>query len=202
MSMSQAEVDLYNLAMDDLGQTPIETGDDGSPGGAVAERRYRACVRDLLSRRDWTFNSSLQQLSRLEAAPAGHYLYEYQLADGQTPLAVFDDLTCKRPYRDYRIFNGNLQANAETLWAELRNDDAPGRWPDHFKTLVRWYIAASACNQHTGSRTLRADLMRECFGDSPERDGGLFGVSVGLDSVAQDSDMLVVAPGPLIEARE
>lgn len=202
MTLSQSELDLYNLAMDDIGQTPIESSDDATPGADVAERRYRHCVGYLLDLRAWSFNRFYTQLSQLEAAPTSGYLYAYNYGSATPPLGVFDRLSPLRPFREFIIADNELHTDAEELWAVLPSDGDPGRWPQHFRTLVTTYIAAKACLQHTGSRTLADDLMTTAMGTPQDRPwGGLCGASRAIDSQYEEQTALTIAPGGLLGAR-
>ncbi|MEO0606604.1 MAG: hypothetical protein AAFY82_00125 [Pseudomonadota bacterium] len=204
MALNQAEVDLYNLAMDSIGQSPIESSEEDQPGTEVAERRYRSSIGYLLGLRTWSFDREIIQLSQLSTAPTTGFDYAYQLTTGKRPRAVYEDLECKRPYRDFRILNNELHADAEVLYGEFASDGDPARWPDTFKKLAEVYLAAQSCMQHTGSRTLRRDLMSECFGpdESARPWGGLCGTALAVDSQYEESFELSVAPGPLMEARQ
>ena len=203
---TQAEVDLYNLAMGELGQSPIESFDDGSPASENAEVSYRHTVDFLLGLRQWSFQRRVVQLSQMEAAPQSGYEYQFEIPGASRVLSVFEDLeSAHRPLREgWRFYDGRIHARYETLWAEVPLATDPTSWPSVFRRLVVVAIAEAACMKATANRALRTELRMQAYGsDSDYPWGGLVAASVALDSQSDpgDHDQLIVGAGPLIEAR-
>lgn len=203
---TQAEVDLYNLAMGEIGHSGIESFDDGTPAAEAAELRYRHTIGFLLGLRQWTFQRKVVQLSRLEAAPQSGYEYQYEIPGASRVLSVFKDLSsAHRPLREgWRFYEGRIHSHYETLWAEVPVVSDPTSWPQVFQRLAVIAIAEAGCMQHTANRALKADLRMQAYGSESDYPyGGLVAAAIAQDSQQDpgDHDQMIVGPGPLIEAR-
>lgn len=203
---TQAEVDLYNLAMGEIGHSPIESFDAGSPAAEMAERAYRHTVGFLLGLRQWTFQRRVVQLSRLEAAPQSGYEYQFDVPGASRVLSVFESLdSAHRPLREgWRVYDSRIHAHYETLWAEVSIESPPDDWPAIFQRLAVIALAEARCMQHTANGALRRELRMQAYGSESDYPwGGLVAAAIAQDSQADpgDHDQLIVGAGPLIEAR-
>lgn len=203
---TQAEVALYNLAMAELGQSPIESFNDGSPAAEMAETSYRHTVGFLLGLRQWTFQRKVVQLTRLEAAPQSGYDYQFEIPGASRVLSVFEDLSqAHRPLREgWRFYEGRIHSFHETLWAEVSVSTTPADWPATFTRLAVIALAEAACMQATANTALKRLLREQAYGSGDDYPhGGLVATAVAEDGQADpgDHDVMMVGPGPLIEAR-
>jgi hypothetical protein len=202
---TQEAVALYNLALEELGQSPIDDFGDASPGAENAEARYTQTVGFLLGLRTWSFQKTVVQLSRLEAAPSTGYEYAFEIPGAQYVLSVFESLEARdRPLREgWRVYEGRVHANHETLWAEIPAANDPSAWPPVFRQLVIKAVAEACCMQHTSNRALKADLRQEAYGSAEDYPyGGLVAAATQLDSQADKGEEMTVGRGPLLEARD
>jgi hypothetical protein len=199
---AQSEVDLYNLALDELGQSPIQSFSAEAPGAENAERRYRQVIGEITEARPWSFLMQRVALSRLGEASPTHYSFQFDVPGNEQVHAVYDRAESNRPFLDYRFMDGRVHANCEALHAEVRLVRSPELWPHKFRQLAIKALAAAGCMQHTGSRTLRNDLMQEAYGLPSEAGrGGLMGQAIALDGQNEPSAQLVLEDGPLIDVR-
>lgn len=201
----QEAVALYNLALEELGQAPIDDFGDDSPGAENAASRYNQTINFLLGLRTWSFQKSVVQLSRLEAAPSTGYDYAFEIPGAKYVLSVFESLADRdRPLRQgWRVYQNQVHSNYETLWAEIPAANDPAAWPPVFRQLAIKAIAEACAMQHTSNRALKADLRQEAYG-SPEDYpyGGLVAAAIALDSQADKGEEMTVGRGPLLEARD
>lgn len=203
---TQEDVEIYNLAMAELGQSPIESFDDGSPAAEMAGASYRHTVGFLMGLRQWTFQRKVVQLTRLEAAPNTGYTYQFEIPGASRVLSVFEDLAqAHRPLREgWRVYEGRIHAYKETLWAEISAETGPSDWPATFRRLAVIALAEAACMQATANTALKRMLREQAYGSGEDYPrGGLVAAAMAEDSQADpgDHDEMMVGPGPLIEAR-
>jgi hypothetical protein len=142
------------------------------------------------------------QLSRLSEPSPSHYSYQFDVPGNEQVHAVYRAEDDAKPFLDYRFMDGKVHANEETLFAEIRLNRSPDRWPHKFRRLGITALAASAAMQHTGSRTLRADLHQQAYGTSTEQGrGGLMGEAIAMDGQNEPSPQIILEDGPLIDVR-
>lgn len=200
---TQAKVEMYNDAMDELGESPIDAFDGGQPAAQDAARRFHSVSRKYLSLHRWTFQKIRVPLSRKAAPPNFQYTYAFDVPNGATVHELYCSPDTDRPERAFRREGLMIVSNAEQLWAVTDGGGDAANWPAYFKALVSKGIAAASCMQITGNRSWRDELMTEAEGIVSERPyGGLFRAAREADS-AQDNGgpPMELGAGPLVEAR-
>lgn len=82
-------LDIVNLALSRLGESPIASMDEASPAAVTARAQYDPARRAALRSYNWTFSLRRKKLNRLLAPVEGHYQYTFQLpADCLRPLRL------------------------------------------------------------------------------------------------------------------
>lgn len=202
MALGQADVALYNAAMDELGGTPINAFDDATPAADGSERRYRNVRNFCLGLRAWSWQTTRAQLARLEAPSPTHFAYQYTLPEGKV-MAVYTSADTDRPTTQFTLQGGKLHTNFEQIWITHDGlEPDPGTWSASFTAAVQKALAASACMQVTGDKGLRATLHAEAYGSPSEHyKGGLMGVAISEDSKSEPGTGFSLDAGDLIRAR-
>lgn len=202
----QSKIDLYNLALEEIGQSPISSFEDDSPAAANAASRYDQTLRFMRGLRFWSFEKEIRELNRRSAAPTTGYDYAFSAPGGQT-LAVFREISPhQRPLREgWRVYKNEIHSHFEQLWAEIRVEKDPPDWPALFREAFIKDLAASLCGPQTGNMALKRELAREARGAPNDPDyprGGLIGAAIADDSQTAPPEELTIARGPLNEARD
>lgn len=205
---TQMSVALYNDALEELGESRVDSFTDNTPVAAAAQRRFTKVVSFMLQLYPWTWQIERQILSRVQTTPVSAYDYVFDIPTGASILAIYDDADAQYPVdpRTYRIIRAQVHSDAELLYADVRPADVAfgiASWSPSFRQAVIKGIAADACLKVGGTRTLKADLTVEAMGvpgsDYPR--GGLIQAAAEEDGQQSAGGVLQLADGPLLDAR-
>ncbi len=202
MELTQADTDLYNEAMDELGQDRISSFEEKTPAADGAARRY-ASQRDFcLSLYMWSWRRTTVELSRLTEPSPTPYKYQYALPAYQI-MSVRGSADSQQYSNRFTRENGRLHTDLERVFAEHGGVSLdPANWSPTFRTAVVKATAASAAIQMTGNRALRRDLMAEAFGETAHYPrGGLIATAIAEDGTSEPGSGFVLDDGDLIGVR-
>ena len=87
--MVQGKLEIVNLALSRLGESPIASLEEQSPVAVAANQQYDPARRAALRNYNWVFSLRRKELSRLANSVEGVYKYTYQLpADCLRPVRL------------------------------------------------------------------------------------------------------------------
>ena len=204
---TQEAVNIYNDAMDLLGQKRIDAFDDTSPTSSQASGRFQRIARFCLGLYPWSWQIQRLPLSRQAAASATSYAYGYAITGGGKILAVYDDADSERPFQPYRLIGSIVHADCEAVWADVQSPDVylgVQQWSPSFRMAVINSLAADACMKNGGTRTEKADLIASAhgpLGSSEYPRGGLIAAAAGEDGQQDGGGVMQLANGRLVDAR-
>ena len=91
--MVTGELDIVNLALSRLGESPIASLNESSPAAVAARTQYDPARRAALRNFNWTFSLKRAHLTRLAVGVEGHYAYTYQLPpDCLRPIRLISEI--------------------------------------------------------------------------------------------------------------
>lgn len=202
---TQFAVSLYNDAMDELGTRRIDSFEDETPGAAKALRSYNKVIGFMLGICEWTWQLGRVQLSQLTDPPESGFGFVFDIPANATLRALYDEKDGQHPYKMFRLMGGKVHADCDTLYADVRSNDphfAPELWSNPFRMAAIKALAADRCLQLGKTRSLRQDLTTEALGDpGTYPKGGLIAIAANEDGQQHPGGRLVLADGPLIDAR-
>lgn len=195
-------IHIINLAVVDIGQTPVANIVD--PPGDTYALQFDHHIGALVSSYPWTFQTTLQQLSRLSAVPETHWLYAFQLpAEMEGALrAVYPDSQCLQPTQAFEIRGRTLYSNWPELWARFTNPLDPTNWPPYFVALAVLVLKAQFALSIREDRTLARDFTEQIYGPpSMMGEGGMLATAKAIDASGKPSDVLRIGSNPLTAVR-
>ena len=187
-----------------IGEDPIQSFED--PGADTCELTYDRLVEFLISINSWSFSERTVQLSRDSETPKG-WDYQFTLPAERVgpPTTLYDSLEAieqQRPYRVFELSEDKLLSGAEELWATIKVLPPPLHWPGYFRELVTRGLEAYFMLSIREDNVQHRAMMQEVFGTpSQMMQGGLVGVTKGLDASAKPSSRIPIDGGPLVRAR-
>jgi hypothetical protein len=151
-------LEIYQNALILLGQTPVQSEDEDSDIAFILACRYPMLRNRLLGQYHWRFTYKQVQLSKDPVAPVARYSNRYPLpADSLNAgvLAVYQSSDENAPpYQDYKIQDGYLLTNADTIFVEYKYPPPVENFPDHFVDLVAHMLASDCATSITDDSTL------------------------------------------------
>jgi len=159
MGASQVAVDVWNRALDRIGQSkPIANEDDGSLAAAVCKRHYPDCLDEALELRDWPFARGQAALAQLDGVSRAGWVYAYALPSDFVAARglIVGELRLSLQAEDDRVpheIQSDDAGEGQLLLCDLELEDGDAlvytrrhetvsRWPRQFLSAVAWRLAA------------------------------------------------------------
>ena len=199
----QVDVDIVNSAFALIGEDPIESLDDETPGAQAAALLYQRVLDHLLGFYPWSFATRAFSLTRLADDPGDGWAFAFLLPEARIgpPLAISDIKDFRRPFTAYNLAEDHVHADVEKLWARLKFRAHPRVWSGPFTLAFTTGLAGELALSVTSDSKLRTQLRGEAFGSPQELGrGGLIKLAIDVDAQAQPSVVLASDGGPLIVA--
>lgn len=185
--MASSKLAIINLALDIIGDTPLQSLTDDRLAQEVANRCYDVAIGTALSRAPWRFATVKRDLSRLVDTPLNEWSHAYQVpAECRRLERVYPD-------QPYEIYGDKLYCNGSALSADFVAclPGIEGLMPDHFALYAAHELAVLICSPLTGSD----DKMQKAEG---QRVSAL-GASMAVD--AQQRPNRIFRHSPFLAAR-
>lgn len=153
--MITKQIALCNASLLLIGASRIQSFDDGSTEGVVAEQFYERSFQALLSQYPWNFASKTQQLGQLPDAPEYEYKYKFQLPSDYVWIQrIF-------PNGDYKILGDKLHSNYSDIGIKYTWRVNEEMMPVHFEQAFVYYLASQMCISLTEDTTKQATLYEQ-----------------------------------------
>lgn len=200
--MSAIAIDLCNQAIGLVGAEPISSFDDGTSVAATCASLYQPLRAQMLVTYPWRFANTKAQLAPLTEAPLFGWRQAFALPAGALRLNALFTSTAPgaRPTTDWQLFDGRVMANAAALWLDFGYDAAEEAWPVHFRTLMRYALAAEFALPFTENASAADLWQRKAFGAPGENgQGGMVRWARQIDALQNPARGLLQYP--LLDAR-
>lgn len=197
-------IEICSNALVRLGAQPIQSFDEGTNIATACETIYNMKKKYALNAYPWRFSMKFAQLSRLTAAPAAAWDYQFTLPsdriqDGPACVWTSDD-TGDIPFRDYTLIGNKLLCNEKEIWVQYQYDVDEANFPPYFTELLVNIMAVELCFLVTDNNSLRQELKLETYGTPSEQgQGGLVAISRAIDS--RDTPSVYISSNFLLGGR-
>lgn len=153
------DIEICNLALLDLGCTPILTFDDASDEGRACKLFYPACRDVVLADSIWTFAKLKFKPTQLTTAPAFGFAKAFQLPSEVLRVYKVDDGTDSWDVA-FEVVGRQIHSDAETLYAlAVQRIADTSQFSPGFVMALAARLAADMAVTLTGNRTLRDDNL-------------------------------------------
>jgi hypothetical protein len=165
--MPDASIDIANQALLRLGQTPI-TAFGESQIATAAGLLYGPTRDKLLTWNLWPWTMCRQVLSRLAAAPASGYDYQYGLPSLPAVLRLLDIDSAGVAYRreiypdpvDPHVQLGVILTDASSVVLQYQGRTSEAVWPPLFADTLALWLALELAPVVSGQSRLRETLAQ------------------------------------------
>ncbi len=177
MSTVLTELDVMNLALDHLRNTPMSTATDTTPQGRWMQRNYDH-VRDMCLRKHfWNFATEIASLSADPQDPPFGWNYRYLLPSDclkLAPLRYLGEWEGRMIPHELigRYIHTDLTAPLKIRY--IKRVENPAEWDPLFAEFVSCAIAFRASHFATGKESSRqnlAQMTKDAFEDAIRSDG-------------------------------
>lgn len=200
--MAETDLDICVQALSRIGQTAIDSFEDGTPNSITCANTYPDFRLAMLNAYPWKFATAERQLAQLVEKPLGfEFLYQLPAEALDAPEALYSD-TSKTRIKNYEIIGSKVKTNFPELFARFQVDVPENFWPPSYTIFVVEGYAAILAVPVTEEQSLANRLERAAWGDTALRNGGLFAVAKRIDSRRSSQRSMLEDGGPLIRARE
>ncbi len=155
--MALTDIGLCARALVQVGAHPITSFADGTAESEIAALLYAPLRDAVISSYPWSFASGQATLTRLSTPPLSDYMYAYQL-----PADFLRAISAGQGHRgrgqSYRIANGQLHSNADTVILTYIFRPEEETFPPFFDRVLMLRLAAEFCLPLT-ENTSRADYL-------------------------------------------
>lgn len=188
MPVENTAVRLINEALLRLAADEIASLDEGTQKADICSRSYDAVVTKLLTMRQWRFATRKFELSRSATPPIAGRTYAYQIPaeafNHESPWAVYpSDGNGQQPFREYEVFEDEIYADAEELFADFTIEPTVDMFPPTFRELVILALCAVLAPPITTQADLAKFYTEQAFGLPGERGlGGWFRIAAQADA--------------------
>lgn len=157
--MALNDIGLCARALVQVGARPITSFSDGTTESEIAGLLYAPLRDAVLSSYAWSFATGQVTLTRLSTLPVADYAYAYQLpADFLRGLSA--GINTRGRGLHYRITNGQLHCNAESVMLTYLYRPDEETFPPYFDRLLVARLAAEFCLPLT-ENTSRAQMLTQ-----------------------------------------
>ena len=156
--INYSETVICNMALDELGEPPINGLTDTTKAGVLCNRWFALARDELLQDYDWNFASAYATLPQLSEEPPKDWVYVYSLPSDYLMIRDRDR------YGDYAIQDGKkLYSNyfsTEFIIRYTRQITNYNNMRPKFIKALAMYIAYRIAYPLTGDRTLRGEMLQ------------------------------------------
>lgn len=156
-----SKVDIANMALLELGATPITAFTDDTTSGRRVSAAWNSVVDEVLSKGFWTTVTVRSQLAVLADAPTYEFDFQYQLPTNPYCLVVQSVSDGYSEVVEWRREKDKLLCYSETVYVKYtaRITDTTV-WGPHLTEAVSWGLVSRLARTITGS-TMDAKYYRE-----------------------------------------
>jgi len=155
--------DIYNDALEHLGEPPCSGPDDDTTWVVRINDAYPREVRKIFEVHTWNFSLTKAQLNAVEPTPDGWDYGFTKPAQCKRIVKVAATSSPKAGQIDYLDFGGRILTNSETTWLDYVDGtriDSPGMWPELFAGALAAQIAYKVCPVSGTSDTKKEELRK------------------------------------------
>lgn len=162
--MAYTSLNIVNSALIRVGNTPIQTIDDGTKASIAAKARYKQCIRYVLSQRSWACATETVGLSRDVTTPV-MATYRFLLpSDMIRPIEWFD-ANKGAIQNEVEVEGSYALYDFATLYLRYIKDiEGQGLITDELGEVCAAYLAIHLNNTLSGARS-NAELRQEYIGE-------------------------------------
>ncbi len=205
MALTEADIEICNLALDDIGGDAISGGNEQTDVAATCSRQFPRVRDNLLSLYGWGFVNLHRQLARLaDVTPLIGWKYAYQLPSDMLggPEAVYGDGS-DRSTTAFTIARDQLHTDYEIVAMLYRASGTdPATWPAYFRNLAVTALGSKLAVPVMGDRKLAESLHEQAFGTRQEQGrGGLFAAARTEDARTRPIRSMMQNGDPLTSTR-
>jgi hypothetical protein len=196
---------VLNRACARIGNEPLQSPDEATPGGQAASLIYDGVVSFLLGMYPFSWALAFRQLEKLPGVtPLAGYAFAYQLPGDRLgpPLYVTDD-----PSNDsvrvlrFRLLGDQVHSSAEPLYVEIPVATAPEQWSSTFLEAVTLLLASELSVPLSDDDKRREALRTNAIGTADMNGrGGVLGMAIAQDARATPPRKLRGEVAPLLQA--
>jgi len=134
---------IVNFALAHLGEFRIDDISDAGSIEVLANDYWDISRLEALGSYEWSFASSIVQLSRNATAPIAGFSYKYDPpADFVRLNSVYDSSTLNRTTSNWEMRDGFIESSAEDIFiAYVRDHTTIGTWPPWFVMYMSYVLA-------------------------------------------------------------
>lgn len=160
--MAADETFICNQALGLLGSGKIMSLNDESKEGRFCKRFYAQTRDEVSAEHRWNFAIKRQTLSRLSAAPASEWDYQYQTPNDCLRVLQVNGFEITEPNRTFSVEGGVVLTDCEgaNIRYIARIEDA-NLYPPIFIEALAVKIASKLAQPITGSRDLPEALLQK-----------------------------------------
>lgn len=130
------DLSICNTALELVGANSINSFQDETRESRLCNQLYVTTRDTLLQQKRWSFTLSIRQLSRLTAAPAEEYNYQYQLPSDILGIAKNYD-----SHTHWRIIGDKLHTNVEECSILYQKQTGEEEFPPSFVRALEMELA-------------------------------------------------------------
>jgi len=158
--MASSETDICNLALAELGVSPVMSINDPSNEAIACKQFYAQTLDEALRSHPWNFATKREELSRLPQTPLFDWNYQYQLPSDFIRLRKLNATTAWMPAAFYAVEGRKLLTNWDTARIRYiaRTTDA-NLFDPLFVEALSVKLAAKIAAPLTGSREKGTELI-------------------------------------------
>jgi len=200
--MAQTDIDICVQALSRLGQSAIDSFDDGTPNSITCANTYPDFRLAMLNAYPWKFATAERQLAQVAGVDPIGFEFFYQLpAEAlDAPEALYSDIDRTR-IKHYEIIGNQVKSDHPEVFARFQINVEENFWPPAYTIFVVEAYAAVLAVPVTEEQSLANRLERAAWGDTALRNGGLFAVAKRIDARRSSQRSMLEDGGPLIRAR-
>lgn len=182
--MALNKLEIVNLALARLGESPIQSMDEGSATSNVARTMYEGARQSALRDHNWNFALRKEPLARLDASPVD---YEYVFALPSECLRVVG----VEGNPEYTVRSGRLYTNSSAVYLEYIFDEQDTqRFDSMFTEALTYKLASDFAMAIKGSPDLMSAYSR-----------AYTNLISSISSLSQNEKGTELAENPYLDAR-
>lgn len=174
-----SQVDIYNLALQKIGDAPISSVNENSNKVRNLNAAYKHCLQVVLSKGFWSFATEFADLApSLDYTPEFEYSFAYLKPDG---LLRIDDQYPRNKRYNYKIKGKYILSNQTPLsikYIKLIEDTSmfPTMFVEALACYIAYYICPSTDKEQKNSlygiynREVNVALFQDSGDDQVDRD--------------------------------
>lgn len=151
-------IDVCNIALDKLGQTPIVSLADGTKASNLCDRNWVPIRDEVLRTHPWNFAMTRASLAPSTTAPSWGFNNAFPIPSDCLRLIEIKDSSSF----DYQIENDQILADDSILYIRyIYQVTDPNKYDSMFVNVVATRLAIQMCESLTQSNSKKAALVQE-----------------------------------------